>query len=452
MNVPSAEIRPKLTRMLDVRDSVALVTGVMVGVGIFRIPTEVARELGAVGPILLVWALGGGMSFLGSLIHAELASAWPRTGGIYVSFRECFGPLTSFLFGWGQLLIVRPAWLAVIAIVFADYMEYFLPPDGGSTGALIAICAILAASIVTSVGVQVKGKLQNRLTVVKVAALLLIVVSALLVAGGSGFHPPGAIDRFVWDRSGLSAMGAALVMIYWTYDGWSELSMVAGEIETPGKTIHRSLILGCAGVTALYLLVNIAFLNVLSVPGVAGSRHVASDVMVRLLGPFGGILMAALLVVATFGALNSTALAGSRLFFTMAVDGNFFSWARRVETAVRTPIAANVIQALLAIPLIWFWSLAEIVTCYIFVSLLFHLGAVLALVCLRRKADVSPERYRAWGHPFTSIVFAGGTAALLGNICIRSFSQAAVGSLVLLSGIPVFLIWKRFRAVARAAR
>lgn len=448
MNVPKMEARPELTRVLHLRESVAVVVGIVVGMGVFRIPTDVAGQLNAVWPILAIWVIGGAMAFLGSLVYAELASAWPRTGGPYVSLRECLGPLPSFLYGWGQLLVVRPAWLAAIAIIFAEYVSYFLPVTQATTR-VIAICAILAASIINYVGIQITSAMQNTLTAVKILALLLIVVVAFAFTGVSGLRD-GPFHPAAWNGSYLSALGAALMLVYWTYDGWSEVTVIAGEIHEPRKTILRALVISCLGVTVLYVLVNLAYLHILTLAGVTRSERVASDAMVQVMGSSGGVVAALLVVIATFGALHSTTLAGSRLFFAMAVDGNFFSWAGRVDQRYRTPSTAIVLQALLAIPLVMMWTVPEMVTCYMFVSFIFHGFAAAALFYLRRMKDAPTDRYRTWGYPFTPLVFLAVALLLPLNAFFTSFPQAMVGSVVLASGVPTFFVWRKLRPGRKA--
>ena len=445
MSVPVKAGKPELTRVLRLWDSVAVIVGIIIGSGIFFTPTTVIRQVPHAGMALLVWIAGGIAALCGALAYSELASAWPKTGGTYVYLRECFNPLISFLFGWANLWIIRPSAVAGISVIFANYVAYFVPLH--QTGIkLIAISAILIVSIINYLGVRRTSALQNVLTTIKIFSLLFIAVVGLLFF--SRHDVPVSLDSwfpetFQW--SYFSAFAAALVGVYWTYDGWVEITNVAGEVLEPGKTIPRALIIAALGITLVYVLVNMSYLHVLSVEGVRASERVASDAMVRVLGPIGGTIIAVAVIISTFGALNGTTLTGPRIIFAMAVDGLFFSWARKINPRYKTPSTAIAMQALLAIPLVATWTFDQVATYFVFMSLIFYSLGTLAIFKLRKMKDLPAVSYRTWGYPWTPLIFLVFAVGVLINTVVTSVEQAGLGLLILSAGVPVYYVWKRIK-------
>jgi len=432
----------ELKRVLRLGDSVAVIIGIIVGSGIFFTPTVTARYLGSYEMVLVVWLLGGVVALCGALTYAELAAAWPHTGGMYVFLRECYGKLPSFLFGWAQLLIIRPSAVAAISVIFAQYLAYFVPVT--QTGVkLIAITAILVVSIVNFLGVRLTSVIQNILTSFKLLALIAIALLGLFfVPFGSVWTDPTPPLSGILDASFLSLAGAALVSVFWTYDGWTEITSVAGEVRDPERTIPRALLIASLIVLVVYMLVNVSYLNVLGLEGMKNSERVASDAMIRVLGPIGGALAAGAVVMSTFGTLNGTALTGPRIFFAMAVDGLFFAWGRKVHPTFRSPSTAIALQAFLGIPLVITWTFDQLTTYFVFISLLFYSACTLAVFRLRSMPDAPKTGYKTWGFPVTPAIFLLVAFGVLGNTVVTSPLQVIVGGAILLSGIPVFYIWR----------
>ncbi len=436
MNVQKEVVRPELKRVLRLWDSIAIIVGIVVGAGIFRTPSDVARELGSNFEVLFLWIVGGIIATCGSLTFAELASTWPRTGGMYVYLRECYGPLTSFLYGWTQLLVVRPSVVAGISVVFAEYVAYFIPlPQGGVK--LMAVSAILAVSIINYIGVRTSSLVQKIFTSIKIAGIFLLALLGLF------FHHSGhpiLIEPSAFNLPSISAVGAALILIFWTYDGWSEITMVAGEIQEPQKTIPKALLFGSLGVLFLYILVNGAYLNVLGIEGVASSSRVATDTMIELFGAKGGNIIAGIVLISTFSTLNGIALTGPRIFFAMAVEGDFFSWARKIDPKYRTPSTAIALQAFFAIPLVALWKFEQLATYFVFAAQIFYVLCALSVFHLRQKKIQEGEVYRAWGYPFTPMLFVLVSFGIFVHALITSTPQVMVGFTIMFFGIPIYYL------------
>lgn len=446
-NVPASPETGKetfLIRLLRLRDSVLIVAGIVVGVGIFRIPSDVARELGDAGAILGVWVAGGLLAFLGSLVYSELASTWPRTGGPYVSLRECFGPLPSFLYGWGQLLVIRPCWLAIIALVFAQHLAAFTGIPVAAVR-VIAVCSLLAASILNFVNGSLGAGVQKALTLLKVGALLALAAGAFLLPEGSGVREAAhLLPEEAW-LAGWGSVGLALTLAFWAYDGWNEVTMIAGVIDDPYRTIHRAALIGCLLIMVLYLLVNVALVDVLTAEGVARSDHPVLETAAAVFGRWGGPVGVVLVAVVAYEAFNGTLLSGSRLISSMAVDGDFFSWARKVDLHYRTPAVPIVVQSLLAVPMVLLWDAGQTVLCYMSVALAFHVLAGMVPICMESRQEATLGRSRSPVHLLRSWFFLLAMAALLTSVCLFSGEEAAVGLGVLLAGVPAYHLWKRHR-------
>ncbi|HLG19609.1 MAG TPA: amino acid permease [Bdellovibrionota bacterium] len=444
MSVPPEAVRPELRRVLGLWDSVAVIVGIIIGSGIFFTPTSIAKEVGSWGAVLFVWILGGLAALCGSLTYAELATAWPRTGGIFVYLRECFGPLPSFLFGWASLIVIRPSAVAGISVIFATYVAYFIPvPQIGIK--LIAVSGILIVSIINYTGVRATSVILNIFTSIKIFTLVAIAFVGLVLFRSSG-APMGPMLPATFNWSYASAFGVALIGVFWTYDGWVEITNIAGEIREPAKIIPRALLLATVGILTIYTLVNLAYLRVLTLEGVQNSGRVASDTLVRVFGPVGGSLIAVAVIVSTFGALNGTTLTGPRIFFAMAVDGLFFSWARKVSPRYKSPSTAIALEAALAIPLVITWTFDQVATYFVYMFLIFYALSALAVFRLRRMPGAPIPTYRTWGYPWTTLCFVLVAVGILINTTLRAPVQAGLGLLILGAGVPVYYLWRHLKS------
>ena len=409
--------------------------GTIIGAGIFLVPNVVAQQLPSATWIIAIWIFTGVLSFFGALAYAELGAMIPATGGQYVFLREAWGPMLGFLCGWTSFLVILPASLAWLAINFAKYLEYFVPL-GPALSKGVAVALIAAVTWVNYRGVAAGAAVQKTFTVIKVGALLLLIAAALF--GGHAVPSKQAAGAVT-----ASGFGGAMIFCVTAFDGWVSLSFVAGEIKEPRKNLPLALAIGLTAVIAIYVLANVAYLRVLSVSEIAAADRVGAQVAERLLGAAGGKFVAFSILMSIVGAANGWALTGPRIFFAQARDGLFFRALATVHPRYETPYVS----------ILWFgaWSilLALTGTYYtlasyaMFAAWTFYALSAIGVMVLRRAQPDRPRPFRMTGYPVTLIVFALVAAGFVANTFVATPWPAVIGSLFIVSGVPVYLIWKR---------
>lgn len=440
-NLTEDRTAERLPRSLGVLSTAAVLVGITIGSGIFRVPSIVAAETGSLGGIALVWLAGAGFTLAGALTLVALATALPHAGGAYVYLREGYGPLAAFLFGWIKLLVTGPSALAAIALIFAEYARAFAPlSDRQVQLVAIALLVVLTAANIRSVNWS--AALQNASTGAKVVVLagLAVFLFALGDGAAGAFAQPVA-----WRSAPAGAFWASLVVVLWTYTGWVDLTYVAGEVRDPVRTFPRAVLYGMAVIVPIYLLTNAAFLHVLSLEDMAGSTLVAATAAERALGGPGAALVAALVMVSTFGALNGSILTSPRVFFQMADDGLFFRSVAAVHTRYRTPHIALILYMFLGIAGVatrTFEQLAEIFVLGIWPFYALAVGSVFLVP--RRRPDLA-SRCRAWGYPWLPIAFLVLSVAMLANGVVRRPLESAISFGIILLGIPAYFGWRAVR-------
>lgn len=442
----------RLPRRLGLASAIAVLVGITIGSGIFRTPAVVADRVDTVGLFAAGWILGGALALAGALTYAELAAIFPRTGGLYVYIREGFGNLPAFLFGWAELLIIRPAALGGIAIVSAEYFWRLLGVDGSAGLAALPLSLaqataagfIVVVAIVNYRGVHLAALVQNVSTVLKVGALL------ALVALGAVLAPQYPLARATQDvaASGLSPLagfGLALVSILWAYDGWADVSFVSGEVKDPQRNLPRAFFLGTAAIVVIYLLVNAVYLKLVPLEQMSGSPLIAADAAQIILGAGGVAFISAAVMVSAFGALNGSMMAGSRIFYAMADDRLFFRRLAEVHPRFQTPWGAIVLAAVLGVIYVSVREFAQLTDQFIIGIWPFYALGVAATFVLRRRRPDLERPYRTWGYPVVPLLFLLSALFLLGNYMISEplLFWADIG--VILAGIPVYLWWTRRR-------
>lgn len=329
-----------LVRQIGFWSGVAVVVGSTIGSGIFKNPADIADKLPGPLPMLMVWIIGGLVVLCGALTLAEVGGAFPYSGGHYVFIREAFGRMPAFLFGWAQLLLIRPSSIGAVAIVFGQYalrMFGIKPedPNFNSWSAYLAIAAILVVATANYRGVKFGTGIQNLTTVLKVGGIIVLVLLAFAIGlpkTGGHFTPLAPSGSF-----SISAFGLALVSALWAYDGWSDGAYVGGELVDPKKNLPRVIVLGTAIIIGVYFLANLAYLSVLSVADISKSPIIAADTMSVLVGSFGVTFITATVMLSTFGTVNGSLLTSPRIFFAMAEDKLFFEPVARVHPKFLTP-------------------------------------------------------------------------------------------------------------------
>jgi len=433
-----------LPRQLGLWSAIAVVVGITIGSGIFRTPAGVTNRLPGPLPVFGVWIAGGIVAMCGALTLAEVAAAFPDTGGIFVFIRKSWGRLPAFLFGWAELAIIRAAAVGAIATTFAEYLLRVLGFDPGvapydSWVHYVAAVAIAVIATFNYVGLRWGSLIQNVTAVAKYFGLLFIVVAAIVIGipktGGyfTPMAPPGSFS--------IAPFGLALVSVLWAYDGWADLAFISGEVKDPARNLPRALIFGTLAVIAIYILANVAYMGVMPVGEIRHSKLVAADVALRLIGPAGVTFIALTVMLSTLGTLNGSILTNPRVFFAMAADGLLFRKIADVHPRFKTPYVAIALTAVLGIIFVLLRTFEQLADSFVTAILPFYALGVASIFVFRRRsaADYSPP-FRAPFYPVAPILFVLATLYLLVNALIDPSSRWATLAIfgVILAGIPVY--------------
>ncbi len=435
MTGPSAP-RGDLRRQLDVLDAVSIYVGIILGSGIFVAPAAVAaatsRPLG--GPLL--WLGGGFVAACGAFCYAECGARLPRTGGFYVFYREAFGSPIAFVGGWAAVLVTYPASIAAIALVFARYLGEVLPLRGMEVPA--AAFALAAAGALNVAGVRVGARAQRWLTGTKLLALALLCAAALLSKA-----PEASASTAVPAAVPPATLLAAFVVLLWTYDGWSDVTLVSGEVVRPGRDLGRAVLAGTAVLVGLYVLVQLSVGALLGPARAAASERVVSDAVQAGLGRGAGRLVALLVVICTFGSINGTVLTASRIGYAMARDGNLPSWLGEVHERFGTP--ARSVTALVAVAVVYVASagFGNLLSFFSFSVWIFYGLTATALLVLRKRAIGEPAPWRAPGGALAPVVVLATAAGMTASLMTQDPRRSLVGLGLLLLGFPVYALVRR---------
>lgn len=425
-----------LTTAIGIAPATAMVVGTIIGASIFIQPSEITARVPSVPGIIAAWLVAGLLTLFGALVAAELASAFPRSGGVYVFLTETYGPALGFLWGWAMFWIMHSGILAAIAVVFARYVSFFIPLSPLMMK-LVAIAGVAALSAVNYAGVKAGSRVQTVFTTLKVGAVLLLVAALFVLQPG---HSPATaeIGGTVTAGNFLLAVGAGL----FAFGGWHMVTYAADETVDAARTIPRALIAGTLLVTACYVALNAAYLHVLPLERIQASRGIAADAAAAVLGSTGAAVVAGVVVISTLGALNGIILAGPRVYYAMAKDGLLFRWAGAVHPEHGTPHRAITLQAAWTAVLILTGSYGALFRRVIYTEWIFFGLMALALFALRRRPGYTP-RFKVWGYPVAPLVFALASFAIAGNEMLHAPVDSAIGMGLVLAGLPVYLIWAR---------
>ncbi|MBI1968122.1 MAG: amino acid permease [Gemmatimonadetes bacterium] len=410
----------QLKRTLRTADGLAMVVGIMVGSGIFRTPGIIAGQLGRPLLTFVAWVLGGALAFLGALVFAELATRFPQAGGKYVYAREAFGRRAAFVVGWVEALGIYAAAIAAIGTVGGEYVGRLLGLPAGSTRWLGVGCVALFTAI-NLVGVASGRWVQNVVTAAKVLALAGVVVLAF--AGGSGAGWSTSLATAPRGAAQWGALALAFQSVIWTYYGYPDAAKIAEEVVDPSRTLPRVFLLGIAGVIALYLLLNAAFLHVLPLDRIAASNLVAGDAAEAIFGARGGTVMAALALLVVLASLNGNVFVTPRVIFGLARDGLGPGVFARVNPG-GTPWAAMLLVGAVAIALAATGTFERLLSLAITLILVVDGAMVLALFRLRARQKDAP--FLVPLYPFVPLVFVGVYAALFVGTALKQPGLVAV--------------------------
>lgn len=437
-----------LNRSMGVAAASAIVVGIILGTSIFVQPSEISRLVPNISAMMAVWLLAGLLTLCGAMACAELASAFPQTGGVYVFLKQGVSPVAGFLWGWAMFWTVHSGIIAAIAVIVARYAGYFAPL--GDRGVQwVAIGVILLLSGVNYFGVRQGSTLQTALTSAKVLATALILVFVFAMApaghGSRAIAPETPLPEM--SIRGLRAFLLAMIAGLFAFGGWHMVTYTAGETRDAQRTIPRALLIGTLVVTVCYLGLNAAYLRVLPLPQLIASQRVAADAANALVGRWGAAVVSALVIVSGAGSLNGIILAGPRVYFAMAEDGLAFRWLGAIQPRFRTPHFAILAQAVWSSVLVATGTYRALFTRVVYTEWLFFAIMTIGIFRLRQRSDYRPV-YRVWGYPLIPALFVAACVAIVCNQIVAEPRQSAIGLLFLVSGLPVYYLWARKQRAA----
>lgn len=429
-----------LKRQLGFWDSIAINIGIVIGVGIFRVPSEVAKYVHSPEWMIMAWILGGLISLTGVLCYAELSSLFPHSGGTYVFLREAYGPKIAFLFGWMEFSVLRAGSLAGVAYVFSAYLKNFVAMGPGTEKA-IAVSAIAAFTLLNICGLRYGTGVQNVLSVLKVFTLLGI-SAVIFIFQREGLdlptaEAPGRADHWWY-------LAPALIPVLWGYGGWNESTFMSGEFKDTRWALPMSLVTSIVIITGLYVLINIAYLSVLTPGAMMKTPSIASDIFYALFGTPGRLVISAAVLISASGALNSCILTGARIPFAVGQDSANLSWLGNVHGTLGTPVRAFVMNGAWAILLVLWGNFEELLFFTGFAKWFFFTLAGASVFILRRKHQES-DSFRLPGYPFVPLFFTAFALTLFMTTIVSEPKAAFFGALLLLLGLPIYGILHRKR-------
>ncbi|MEJ2216715.1 MAG: amino acid permease [Gemmatimonadota bacterium] len=448
---------PALRRSIGLLQATALVVGIIIGASIFVQPSEITRDVPSAAGIFMVWAAAGLLTTVGALICAELAAAYPESGGVYVFLRRTLSPAVGFLWGWAMFWSMHSGIIAAIAVIFARYLAWFVPGGDGWVKPM-AVGAILLVSAVNYAGVQHGSRLQTAFTIGKVAAIALMIAAGYAVAGagagggggaatgagaGGGISGAGA-------ATGASPLGGVTLSAFvravgaglFAFGGWHMVTYTAGETVDAPRTIPRALVLGMGVVIVCYMALNAVYLHVLPLGVVMRSTRVAADAANAVLGSGGAAFMSALVVFSCFGGIAGLVLAGPRVYHAMAEDGLLFRWAGAVHPTFRTPHRAIALQAVWSCVLVATGSYRVLFTRVVYTEWIFFALMAAGLLLARRRPTFRPP-YRVRGGVVVPVLFIALAAAVVVNQVVTQPAESTFGLALVLAGLPVYAVWTR---------
>jgi len=482
---PNAEFVQAIT----LTDATMLVAGSMIGSGIFITSAAMARSIGSPMWLLGAWVLTGVITLLGALTYGELAAMFPRAGGQYVFLRESMGPLTGFLYGWTLFLVIQTGTIAAVAVAFGRFLGVLWPaigPDlytwfpraslcaswlgctdqanaielGLSPQRLVALISIAVLTWINLRGVREGKFVQTSLTLIKTSALALLILLGITIgrnatAIAANFSAGNFAGNVDVTGAFIVAFGAALVGSLFSSDAWNNVTFAAAEVHNPKRNLPLALLFGTGLVTVLYVMANVAYLNVLPMNGAEGAAtalargvshatqdRVATAALEVIFGAAGATIMAIAILISTFGCNNGLILAGARVYYAMARDGLFFKKVGTLNER-RVPAAGLIVQSIWVALLCLTGSYGQLLNYVIFAALLFYALTVGAIFVLRRRAPAAARPYRAIGYPVVPAAYIALATLIMVDLLIMKPRYTWPGLLLVVSGVPAFYWWRR---------
>lgn len=413
--------RPK--QQLKLYDALSIIVGIVIGAGIYETTPLIAKSIAQPVWLIGIWITGGIISLIGALCYAELATTYPEEGGDYVFLTRAYGRKTGFLFAWAGFWLVKPANIGAIAFIFARYAQQVLPLQlGGSEFIAYAVAAIVLLTIININGVQTGKWIQNLLTLVKVLGLLMIIVIGLLFV--VPINETTGQESIPQDTD----IYLAMILVLFTYGGWSNISYVAAEVIEPQKNILRSLIIGTCLVTLIYIVINFAFLHALGLNGMMNSQSIASDIVRPTFGEPGAMVISLLICITCLGNINGMIFTNARVYYAMGQEHQLYSWIGHWNWRLDSPARSLTLQAIITLILVFLMGANEdaferLVVFSAPLHWFFFLLVGIALFILRRKQTATKEGYKVPFYPWLPVVFCFSTGFLLFASLSYAYSQ-----------------------------
>lgn len=422
-------------KQLSVVDAVAIIVGIVVGAGIFKTPSIVAASAGSNTAFLLLWPLGGAISLIGALCYAELASTYPSEGGDYAYLRLSFGRWVAFLFAWARLTVIQTGSIVILAFVFGDYFAQLIPL-GSHASALYAAAAVIVLSILNATSLKQSTRTQNLLSGAKILGLLCVCFVGLFLPTAS----PSPADY----QPQTGALGLSMVFVLLTYGGWNEIAFASAEFRNVQRDMLRALLWGILVITVVFVLVNVAYLNVLGLKGMAESEVVAADLMRKAFGEYGAKFISLLIAISTLGAASGTIFTGARTNYALGREFRPLRFMGQRNERTQTPLGALAAQGVVALGLVAFgeWQRKGFETLVEYtapVFWFFFLLTGISLFILRRKDPTTRRPFRVPLYPLTPMLFCVASTYMLWSSVAYSGLGALAGIVVLLVGVVVLL-------------
>jgi basic amino acid/polyamine antiporter, APA family len=431
----------ELRRSLTLFDVTMIAIGGTIGSGIFLTPSLIAGALPSPTLIIAAWLVGGLMAMAGALTFSELAALMPYAGGEYVYLSKAYGSLVGFLFGWAYFLVCNAGGLGALSIAFATYAGYFVPLGAAGTKA-VAIAGLLLLTTINVLGVKAGAIFSDVFTVLKLAGIGGLIVVGFLF--GSSGTTTFSLAREAVPGGLAGGLATAMVGVLWSTGGWQHATYASAEVKDPRRTLPLAMIIGTASVTLVYVLVNVAYMFLLTPSEIAASPRVAADAVSRVLGSGGGALISLAIFVSTFGVVGIYTLTAPRIYFAMANDGLFFERVSKVHPRFRTPAFAIVAQSLWAAVLILFWGTFENLISYVvFTDWIFFALAAASVFVFRRRQPDAPRPARVPLYPLTPLFFVSMSAWFVAVTLVQRPAQALAGLVFLALGVPAYFFWRR---------
>ncbi len=432
---------PPLDRRLGLFDATMIVSGAIIGAGIFMNSAESAKFLQTSSQLLTVWIAGGVMALMGGFCFAELGAMFPTTGGQYVFLEKAFAPWLGYLFGWTLFSTIQTGAIAAVAYTCARFVSTLVPLS--NTGVVLLAAAIIwGLSIVNVLGIRPGSLVQNVTTSLKIGALFVLIGIGLFA-----HKPPsitwGPVFPHGFGLGVLSAMGLALMPALFSYGGWQNLNFVGGEVRRPSRNIPLAILSGVGLVVVVYILSNLVYIKALPLAEIQRSTRLAADAAGAMAGSWGARFVALAIIISTFGITNVFILTGARVYYVMAQERSFVPWAAKLHRRFQTPHYSILFQSLWASALLLSNTYGQLLRYVTFGDWIFFALTALALLVLRRKMPDIPRPYKAWGYPIVPLLFFLISTGVVINVFISTPLPSLAGTGIILLGLPLYFFYRR---------